>query len=405
MWWEQKGILEVINNQLYFSEQKVRRLAEQWGTPLYIYSLACISKNYQEIFDSMSIIWPQESKIFYAMKANRHPDILDKLKLLGGGIDVSSPGEVELGWQHGFGDLDIIFTGTSLSNRDIAFLAKTDILVNFDSISQLRRFPDEKKGRRIGLRINTGVGLGRSDFISTGGRMSGKIPVKFGIPAESILYALEQLRKKRFDIYCLHHHVGSDWLRNGLSDYFKALKKLIQIGEMIQERCNEVISMIDLGGGYGVPHTRSETKFPFTEFFEGAKSKIKESSLRPMIIAAEPGNHIVGNSGILVVEVNTVESKNGIRFVGVNAGLNVFNSASLYGIYHEIVNCDNVFGGEKECVTIVGNICETGDVFAVERNLPKIEEGNYLAILNAGAYGSVMSSEYNARPKAKEIAI
>ena len=211
--------------------------------------------------------------------------------------------------------------------------------------------------------------------------------------------------KKELKIYCVHHHVGSDWLGLQINSYFLALKNLLKTAHDIQQKLNYPINVLDLGGGIGVPHSKNENFFPIYDFFQKIADCIAESKLDFSTIVVEPGNFLVNDAGILVTQVNTVEEKNKRTFIGVNAGLNVFNSPASYGFYHEIVVCDRCLDTQSRPVTVVGNICEAGDIFAIDRKLPKINEGDYIAILNAGSYGSGMSSEYCLRPKAKEITL
>ena len=304
--------------------------------------------------------------------------------------------------ENGFDDSMIIFTGTSLSNSDLEYLANTDVIINFDSVSSLRRFKS-REGKKIGLRINTGIGAGRTKQITTGGAEVGGLPVKFGLPMTKIFEALEVVIEKKLQVCCIHHHVGSDWLGGQINNYFLALNNLLEVSCEIQFKLGYEIPILDLGGGFGVQHSESEKNFPFHEFFRKVAQYITESKLTFSKVIIEPGNSLVGDAGILIAQVNTVEEKNGHIFIGVDTGLNVFNSPALYGIYHEIVVCNRCFNTDSHVVTIAGNICEAGDIFATKRKLPLIKEGDYLAILNAGAYGSVMSSTYNLRPLAKEV--
>ncbi|EEB73023.1 diaminopimelate decarboxylase [Thermococcus sp. AM4] len=404
MWWEKPGHLRAVGNRLFIGEHDVVELAEKHGTPVYIYNLSRIRDNYLRMADALKKAGFREWRIHYAMKANNNKEVLGLIRELGGGIDATSPGEVKLAREIGFKDEDIIFTGTSLSNGDLEFLAKTNVLINFDSVSSLRRFNGEE-GRKVGLRINTGVGIGRVEKTTTGGLEVGSIPVKFGISGKAIDRAFDLIEEKGLELHCLHHHVGSDWVGEKIARYFQALDNLLKVAEKAEARFGGSLKVIDLGGGYGVPHSAEEEEFPVYEFFQRVKEHMEEYGFGDLKVIVEPGTYLVSDAGILVAQVNTVEEKNGRIFVGVDAGLNVFNSPALYNYYHEIVVCNRVSSEEKMVATVVGNICESGDIFAVDRELPKIEEGDYIAILNAGAYGYVMANNYNLRPKGKEVVV
>ena len=404
MWWIEEGHLTVKRNSLFIGPYKVSKLAKEVGTPVFIYNLFKVEKNFKQLEKGMKNAGLNQFKICYSMKANNHPLIIEKIKTLGGGIDTTSPGEVRWALKHGFSEKDIIFTGTSLSNDDLEFLNKCEgVLINFDSISSLRRFKG-KKGREIGLRINTGIGLGRNVFVTTGGVKAKSLPVKFGIPVDKLKEAVEIIKKRRWKLKCIHHHVGSDWMGEKINKYLQALKCLLEVTRKVENMLGYEVEVIDLGGGFGVPHSAEEKEFPVDMFFQKVYQTLSSYGKKCKVII-EPGNFITGNAGILAVEVNTVEEKHGRLFVGVNAGLNVFNSPSLYHIYHEIVVCDRCTDRSLFPVTVVGNICETVDIFAIDRLLPSIKEGDILAILNAGAYGSVMSNEYNLRPKGREVVV
>lgn len=404
MWWEKQDNLIAKNNCLFIGDHRVSELAEKYGTPLYVYNAKRIRENYYTLNDALKSAGFKDYRIHYAMKANNHIGMLKILKELGAGIDATSPGEVSLASKIGFSDSDIIFTGTSLGDSDLAYLSQRDVLINFDSISSIRRFKS-KQDRRVGLRINTGVGLGRTPWITTGGTSTKGIPVKFGLSGKNIIKAAKLIKEKNLGMFCIHHHVGSDWLGDQIDNYFLALSNLIDYASEIQSVLGYSISVLDLGGGYGVPHWGKEENFPVYDFFHRVFELVTESGLNFSKVVIEPGNFLVGDAGTLVVQVNTVEQKNNRTFVGVNCGLNVFNSPSLYGIYHEIIVTGKCRDLQTETVTVAGNICEAGDLFAIDRELPKINEGDYLAILNSGAYGSTMSSEYNLRPKAKEVLV
>ena len=404
MWWEQKGHLTIRNNLLFVGNRCVIDLAKEHGTPLYIYNNNRVRENFATLKNALESAGFRNSRIHYAMKANNHVGVLKAIRELGGLIDATSPGEVSLALKLGFRDSDIIFTGTSLSDSDLDYLADTDVLINFDSISSLKRFKS-KRGRRVGLRINTAVGLGRSPMVTTGGTITEGLPVKFGLYGKKVIQAIDTIMDKGLELYCLHHHVGSDWGPQQIDKYLLALRNLLEMVSKIRSSTSYEIPVLDLGGGFGVPHSETENIFPVHDFFNSVSKIINESTLDFSTIVIEPGNFLVADAGILVTQVNTIEQKNDHLFIGVDAGLNVFNSPSLYGFYHEIVSCNRCLDKQTQVSTVAGNICEPRDLFGINRKLPKIREGDYIAILNAGAYGRVMCTEYNLRPKGNEVLI
>ncbi len=401
MWWETEGHLTVRQNQLFIGEFSAEELARRYGTPLFVYNGRRIEQNYQTLQAALNDAGLPDWKIHYAMKANPHPDVLETVKSLGAGIDATSPQEVRAAQNAGFPDREIVFTGTSLSNRDLADLAGSGVLINFDSLSALRRFPGDT-GRKIGLRINSGVGIGRNAMMSTGGGSVKGLPVKFGINPAQLEEAAAIIREKGYRLHCLHHHVGSNWL--GKNDkYFLALRNLLQTVRVLRQKSGAGIPLLDLGGGYGVPFGGDEKPFDAGGFFRTAAEIIRGSGLAFEAVKLEPGNFLLRDAGILLAEVNTVERKNRHTFAGVDAGLNVFNSAALYGYRHEIVACRCCQSAQTQKITVVGNICETGDIFGIGRELPPLREGDVLALLDVGAYAAVMGNNYNLRPRAEEV--
>ncbi len=403
MWWEKENHLTETNGKLCIAGKPVNDLAQKHGTPLFIYNLKRIENNYQKLIKAFKKTAFKNFHVHYAMKANRHKEILHLLKKLGSGIDATSPNEVAYALKNNFSASKIVFTGTSLSNDDLNILAEKKLLINFDSLSSLKRFRGEE-GQPVGLRVNSGIGLGKNKMIRTGGEESGGLPVKFGISKENLRKALEIIKQKKYKLQTIHHHVGSNWLGQN-DNYFQALENLFEISREIEKKLDYPIETIDLGGGYGVPFTKEEKEFDPDSFFAEISKRILNSGLNFKSAIVEPGNYLVRDAGILVVEVNTVEKKNDNLFAGVNAGLNVFNTSALYGYHHEIIPCFVPSAPTVQHITIAGNICETGDLFGIKRRMPLIREGDFLAIHNVGAYAAVMGNNYNFRVKAKEITI
>lgn len=430
MWWEEDSHLEVRKNELYIADQAVVDLAKKHGTPAYFYNPQKTVEQYYEMREGIETSSLEDVQIMFSVKANNNPAIIRTLGEQGAGIDATSPGELKRVRECGFNDEDIVYTGTSLSNADLSVLAETDVLVNFDSVSSIKRF-EACKGRRVGLRINSGVGLGRSKKTTTGGKKatdstlgessSGQnvgesddaIPVKFGIPYDDsrlLNEAFETIENNGYKLVCIHHHVGSGWLGEQAleadQNYITAIKNTLKIAEYAERRGHD-ISILDLGGGYGVPHSENESKLPLRKLFDTVADIIATSDVRFDTIFIEPGTYLVSEAGIFVTKVNTVESKHNYQFVGVDSGLNSFNSFAHYDYYHEVVNCSQVTSeGGEETAIVAGNNCESGDLFTKQREIPSnINEGDYLALLNAGAYAAVFRSNFNLRKTAKEIVL
>jgi len=426
MWWESEGHLTVEDNKLQIAGRSVVDLVAEHRTPVYFYNLNRIRRRFERMQRALTSSLLEGSEIKFAMKANNNPTVLEILADCGAGIDATSPNEVVRARKAGFGDESIIFTGTMLSDDDLSFLREADVLVNFDSVSSLRRF-NAGPSREVGLRINSGVGLGRSKKTTTGGKVTDSahetgestghdngIPVKFGIPHDDdglLEQAFDIVERHEYTLSCIHHHVGSGWLADQALDqdenYLTAVQNTLHVAERATDRGHDV-SILDLGGGFGVRQAEDEDELPLERLFDLIARQIEDSSVSFDQVFLEPGAFLVSDAGIFVTKVNTVERKGGRTFVGVNAGLNSFNSFAHYDYYHEVVNCSSVVdeSGTQESVVVAGNNCESGDLFTEERTLPTtVSEGDYLALLNAGAYGAVFRSDFNLREPASEIPV
>lgn len=409
MWWETEGYLAVKENRLQFGGRDVVDLLAEHGTPTYLYDMERIVRQYERLRSGIDTSDLTGVEIKYALKANNHPKTLETIKACGAGIDATSPNELRHAREHGFTDDEIVFTGTALSDEDLTMLHESDVLVNFDSVSSLRRF-EADPGRAVGLRINSGIGLGRSEKTTTGGEEANEsLPVKFGIPHNETRLldeAFEIIEDRGYRLRCLHHHVGSDWLGEQAlqqePNYLDALDNLLSVATRARERGHTAFAL-DLGGGFGTPHRDDEEPFPVKAFFDAVAARLANTPVSELFV--EPGTSLVSPAGIFCTTVTTVERKNDRTFVGVDAGLNSFNSPAQYDYYHEAVVPGRVTG-DSSVVTVAGNNCESGDLFAVDRSLPTtVREGDRLVFLNAGAYGAVFRSEFNLRDPAAEVVV
>ncbi|MFH0714934.1 MAG: diaminopimelate decarboxylase [Candidatus Diapherotrites archaeon] len=403
-WFESKGHLEVEKNQLHIAGLSAVELAKEFGTPLYVYNGKRIVENFQEMQNAFQAFADRPFSIHYAMKANPHVEVLKLLKSQRAKIDATSVNEVKIALKAGFSEDEILFTGTSVSNSDLTELKSLGVLVNVDSFSQLKRL--KKLGSRhskISIRWNPGKGeeLHIHDHVITAGKY-----VKFGIPESKVLEAFQTAKELGFTVSGLHQHIGSGWLGKDVKTFLQTVDKTLAMAKKGEKILGYPLEFIDFGGGPGIPYTPKQEKFPMREYANGICSKLKKSGLKAEI-KLEPGRFLVGDAGILLVEVNTVEQKN-IPVVGVNAGFNTLVRPAFYGAHHEIVLANQVEGKTKPMM-IAGNLCESGDVFTegknVLRKIPSPKEGDILAVLCAGAYGYAMASTYNSQSRPREVLI
>jgi diaminopimelate decarboxylase len=341
-------------------------------------------------------------RIYYAAKANTNLSVLRILQSEGAYLDTVSPGEVFMGLSSGYTPDRILFTGTNVRNDELKFLAGTNITVNVDSQSELDRLLKIAVPPIVSVRINPEVGAGHHSHCITAGPES-----KFGLMEEEALKAYATAKKARVERFGIHMHIGSGIL--DVEPYVMAMEKLLAIAKRVHEEVGVEFEFVDIGGGLGVPYNPEDKELDLSEFSSkivvSFKNKVKEYGLGKPFLCVEPGRYLVCDASILLTSVNTIKVTPSKKFVGVDAGFNTLVRPTMYGSYHPILVANKVAQADKETYDVVGPICESGDALAKDRALPKVEEGDLLAVLNAGAYGFSMSSQYNSRPRAAEVMI
>jgi diaminopimelate decarboxylase len=393
--------LEDRKGSLFFDGFSVKELVEKYDTPLYVLSEKRIRDNYNRLHNALISNY-KHLRVYYAAKANTNLTVLRILQSEGAYLDTVSPGEVFMGLSSGFTPDRILFTGTSVRNDELRFLAETNITVNVDSQSELDRLLKIAVPPVISVRVNPEVGAGHHRHCITAGPES-----KFGLWEEETIQAYAIAKRARVERFGIHMHIGSGILE--LEPYIAAVEKLLSIAKRVHDEVGIDFEFIDIGGGFGVPYKPEDKDLDLAEFSTKVvsmfKVKVKEYGLGKPFLCVEPGRYLVCDASILLTSVNTVKETPSKKFVGVDAGFNTLVRPTMYGSYHPIIVANKVVKADKETYDVVGPICESGDILAKDRQLPKIEEGDLLAVLNAGAYGFSMSSRYNSRPLAAEVMI
>jgi len=367
-------------------------LARKFGTPLYVYDGNLILTRYNELHQLIK--WP-ELRIFYSMKANYNVAILELLNKRGAYLDTVSPTEVHLALEIGYPKQRILFTANNLTDEEMEEVQKTGVLFSIGSLSRLRKYGKAYPGTEICLRFNPDVVAGEHINLQTGGDIT-----KFGILMDDVSKVEQILQEHRLKAIGLHEHTGS-----GIADkekIYQSMQNLLSLGKHFPD-----LEFVDFGGGFKVPYEPDEERIDYEEFGEKLVEIFSDFCReygKEIEMYFEPGKYIVAESGYLIVQVNTLKDNRGRLIAGTNSGFPQLIRPMFYDAYHHIINLSNP-NGSKEKYDICGNICETGDCFAVQREIPEIHEGDYLAILNAGAYCYAMGGIYNLRPLPQEVMV
>jgi len=382
-------------NELFAEDVPVKRLAEKYGTPLYIYSHKTLLRHfmaYQKAFGGYPHV------ICFALKANSNPAVLRLFAKNGGGADIVSGGELYTALKAGIPPKKIVYAGVGKTDDEIRFALNSKILMfnveSEDELMAINRIAGEMKAKApVALRINPDVDPETHPYISTGLREH-----KFGIPIEDAVehYKLAS-RLKNISVIGIHKHIGSQITK--VSPFVDALKRiLVLVDELGAQGVN--IKCLDIGGGLGISYKDEDPPVPA----DLAKNLLPFLKGRKMTLIMEPGRSIAGNAGILVTKALYLKQGFEKEFVIVDAGMNDLMRPSLYGAYHRILP---VRKNKRVQILadIVGPICESGDFITKEREIPAVKKGEYLAVLGAGAYGFSMSSNYNSRPRVAEIMV
>ncbi|MGO8807610.1 MAG: diaminopimelate decarboxylase [Candidatus Bathyarchaeia archaeon] len=393
--------MENRKGSLFFEGVSVKELAQKFDTPLYVVSEKRIRDNYNRLVDALVSNY-KYLRVYYAAKANSNLTVLKVLRSQGAYLDTVSPGEVFMGLVTGYTPDRIMFTGTSVRNDELKMLADANITVNIDSLSELERLFKIGVPQVLSVRVNPEVGAGHHTHCVTAGPDS-----KFGLWEEEAIQAYAIAKRARVERFGIHMHIGSGILE--IEPYVQAVDKLLCIAKRVHEEVGISFEFIDIGGGFGVPYKPEDKDFDLATFSSKVvslfKNKVAEYGLGKPFLCVEPGRYLVCDASILLTTVNTVKTTPSKKFVGVDAGFNTLIRPTMYGSYQPILVSSKLDESNKETYDVVGPICESGDILAKDRELPTVEEGDVLAVLNVGAYGFSMSSQYNARPRAAEVMI
>ncbi|MET1124367.1 MAG: diaminopimelate decarboxylase [Archaeoglobaceae archaeon] len=380
---------------LYVEDVPVTEIAESVGTPVYITSKSVLDGN----IESYKAAFPNAS-LLYAVKANNNLSLMKIIARSGFGADVFSDGELYLALLAGFERELTLFNGNSKSDSEIEMGINAGVKFSVDSYDELETISSlADREVEIAFRVNPNIDPKTHPKIATGLRES-----KFGIPHEEAFKAYEKaVRARNIEPVGIHCHVGSQI--KDLSVFAEALNRLFDIAREV-EKLGVELEFLDIGGGLAIDYDGSGAPTPkdladvLLPIYEDRLGELKSEPE----LWLEPGRSVVGNTTILLTRVNAV--KRGYRnFVAVDAGFNLLIRPVMYNAYHRVAVANKMSQPASEVYTVVGPICESGDVIARDRKLPKVEKGDLIAIFDTGAYGFAMSSQYNGRLRCAEVLV
>lgn len=388
---------------LHCEDVPLRKLAEEFGTPLYVYSAAMIRERY-EAFDGAFRDVPHT--ICYSVKANSNLTILRMLARKGCGFDVVSGGELErvLAADRKAAK-QVVFSGVGKTQEELTAALKAGIMLfNVESESELWALTEcagrLRKTAPVALRVNPDVAAETHPYISTGLRKH-----KFGVPIHEARALYAKASGSRYlKVRGVSVHIGSQI--TDIAPFGEAMARVADlVGELRLDGHN--IDYIDAGGGLGIAYEKPSTRGFSADVAAYARALADPLRGLDVRLLLEPGRSIIGPAGILLTSVIYRKQNDGKRFLVVDAAMNDLIRPALYGAYHEIIPVTQSANpaAKSEVTDIVGPVCETGDFFARDRDLPTVEEGELLAILDAGAYGMVLASNYNTRPRPAEVLV
>ena len=385
------------DSALHCEGVSLARLVDAVGTPAYVYSKAAMLESYGA-YDAAFREVPH--LICYALKANSNLAVVATLAGVGAGADIVSGGELQRALRAGVPPKKIIFSGVGKTRDEMRDALKADILMfNVESLSELRVLDEiaREMGARapVALRVNPDVDPLTHSYVATGLKTS-----KFGIPYTQALAAYEEAAQRPgLQVVGAQMHIGSQLTKS--APFADATARLGALVKTLRERRIE-ISMLDVGGGLGIRY-RNETPPSQAEYATVLLPALRELGVTVLL---EPGRSIVGNAGALLTRVLYHKATDAKNFVVVDAAMNDLIRPAFYDSYHEILPVAAPrAGATKEVADVVGPICESGDFFARERELVQPEEGDLVAVMSAGAYGFVMASNYNTRPRPVEVLV
>lgn len=391
-------VLNYHSNAAHFwGNTSPEELIRQYGSPLYVYNEAILRERCRDLKNLVS--YPH-FLVNYSAKANSNVSLLKILREEGLVVDAMSLGEIACEKAAGFTESEIFFVSNNITEAEMKAVIAQGIRISVDSLSQLEQYGRLNPGGEICVRVNTGIGDGHSKAVTTGGH-----DTKFAVDPGKLEDMRAILERYHLKLIGINQHIGSLFMKP--DNYLAGMSALFEICKDFPD-----LEFIDLGGGFGIPYHKmeGEGRLDLKDLGERMDVLIRrfmQEYGREIQIKIEPGRYIAAECGILLGEVNTVKTVYEKKYAGTDLGFSVLVRPMMYGSHHdvEIYRPNGEATGKEEVISVVGNICESGDILIPDRKLPEICEGDILCVLDAGAYGYAMASNYNNRLRPAEVLI
>ena len=381
----------------FFRGNNVFDLLDEYGSPLYVYNEAILRERCKEI---KNLVTYENFVPHYSVKANTNIHLLKIIHEEGLHADAMSPGEIYLALQSGFKPEELFFIPNNVTQEDMEYAISHGILTSVDSLTQLELYGKMNPGGKVAIRFNPGIGAGHHEKVITAGKKT-----KFGVNPEDVPTVKALLKQYDLTLVGVNQHIGSLFMND--EAYIESTTSILSIARDFDD-----LDFIDLGGGFGIPYHKQDGEARLNLEALGRKldpilHKFVEDYGKKVQFQIEPGRYIPCESGIILGTVTSLKDNSGINYLGTDIGFNVLQRPIMYNSHHdlELYSTFTAPPSPMKNFTVVGNICESGDILAHDRMLPTPHIGDAIGVLDAGAYGFCMSSSYNQRPRTAEILI
>jgi len=393
--------LGISDGKLHIGDREIVELASQYGTPTYVTDEQRIRHNCRRLIAAFTKGY-KKFRLNYAVKANNNLAILNIVRQESAGADCSCTEELALARMAGFRKELLLYSGNYNSDNALSQGVESGAIVNLDDITLLPRVLKHGKPEVLSFRINPGIGQGQYPGLVFGGENT-----KFGIRESEILQAYANAKENGIKRFGMHMMTGSNVLN---LDYFISVtRKLFEIAENVSRKVGLTFEFVDIGGGFGVPYRPDESPLDIETLGSRVSSLFNEfvqtKKIGEPYLMIEPGRFVVSDSTVLLGRVHHIKKVETKTLVGTDIGMNTLLRPALYGAYHHIYLANNPLASIESVVTLTGQVCENTDILAKDRQFPHVEVGDLIVVMNAGAYGYAMSSQYNSRPRAAEILV